>query len=378
MDLVWQLQNSLSYLPPQESRVARFVLENLRFSSGATLEQLAQRAGVSAATLCAFAQSVGCEDLNDFMQQLRKLNQPADDEHAVAPAISGDMDYADTSALEKLAAKAGVAPEMLKRFARSIGREDFGDILFQIRRRLNELSQQEARVAQTVLADVNFAASATIEQLACQAGVSPATITRFAKSVGCEDIRDLRMKLAQASASYSPYMTTPAIGSLPATWQQRLSGVEQALRQQLQQNQQNQPASYARAATLLQQARGVAIFTAGGNDALYGLQVQHQLMALGITTTLSQELALIGMNAAMLNGDQVLLVISADKSAAGLQSATLQARTKGVPVIALAAPADPLAPMADTLLALPDDPGLARYGLLMALDLLSMEIGTGQ
>ncbi|MEQ4531240.1 MAG: hypothetical protein ABN478_08070, partial [Mixta sp.] len=60
------------------------------------------------------------------------------------------------------------------------------------------------------------------------------------------------------------------------------------------------------------------------------------------------------------------------------QSATLQARTKGVPVIALAAPADPLAPMADTLLTLPDDPGLARYGLLMALDLLSMEIGTGQ
>lgn len=375
MDLVWQLQNSLSYLPPQESRVARFVLENLRFSSGATLEQLAQRAGVSAATLSAFAQSVGCEDLNDFMQQLRKLNQPADDEHAVAPAVNGDMDYADTSALEKLAAKAGVAPEMLKRFARSIGREDFGDILFQIRKRLNELSQQEARVAQTVLADVNFAASATIEQLASQAGVSPATITRFAKSVGCEDIRDLRMKLAQASAGYSPYMTTPATSSLPATWQQRLSGVEQALRQQLQQN---QSASYARAATLLQQARGVAIFTAGGNDALYGLQVQHQLMALGITTTLSQELALIGMNAAMLNGDQVLLVISADKSAAGLQSATLQARTKGVPVIALAAPADPLAPMADTLLTLPDDPGQARYGLLMALDLLSMEIGTGQ
>lgn len=375
MDLVWQLQNSLSYLPPQESHVARFVLENLRFSSGATLEQLAQRAGVSAATLSAFAQSVGCEDLNDFMQQLRKLNQPADDEHAVAPAVNGDMDYADTSALEKLAAKAGVAPEMLKRFARSIGREDFGDILFQIRKRLNELSQQEARVAQTVLADVNFAASATIEQLASQAGVSPATITRFAKSVGCEDIRDLRMKLAQASASYSRYMTTPAASSLPATWQQRLSGVEQALRQQLQQN---QPASYARAATLLQQARGVAIFTAGGNDALYGLQVQHQLMALGITTTLSQELALIGMNAAMLNGDQVLLVISADKSAAGLQSATLQARTKGVPVIALAAPADPLAAMADTLLALPDDPGLARYGLLMALDLLSMEIGTAQ
>jgi DNA-binding MurR/RpiR family transcriptional regulator len=375
MDLVWQLQHSLNTLPPQESRVARFVLENLRFSSGASLEQLALWAGVSAATLSAFAQSVGCEDLNDFMQQLRKLNQPADDEHRVAPAVNGDMDYADTSSLEKLAAKAGVAPEMLKRFARSIGREDFGDILFQIRKRLNELSQQEARVAQAILADVNFAASATIEQLASQAGVSPATITRFAKSVGCEDIRDLRMKLAQASASYSPYMTTPAASTLPAAWQQRLNGIEQALRQQLQQN---QPASYARAAALLQQARGVAIFTAGGNDALYGLQVQHQLMALGITTTLSQELALIGMNAAMLNEDQVLLVISADKSAAGLQSATLQARTRGVPVIALAAPADPLAPMADTLLALPNDPALARYGLLMALDLLSAEIGTEQ
>ena len=372
MDLVWQLQTSLSRLPPQQSRVARFVLENLHFSSSATLTQLAQLAGVSNATLSAFARSVGCQDLNDFMQQLRALDKPGEHENAVSPAITGDVDYANPSSLEKLAAKAGVGPEMLKRFARSIGREDFGDILFQIRKRLNELSQQEARVAQTVLDDVSFAASATIEQLASQAGVSPATITRFAKSVGCEDIRDLRMKLAQACASYSPYRSAPGASTLPAAWQQRLSAIEQAMRQQLQQS---QPESYACAAALLRQARGVAIFTAGGNDAIYGLQVQHQLMSQGITTTLSQELALIGMNAAMLNVDQVLLVLSAAASAPELQSATLQARAKGVPVIVLAAGHDALAAMADTLLALPDDPALARYGLLMALDLLSAESG---
>lgn len=375
MDLVWQLENGLNTLPRPQSRLARFVLDNLRFSGSATLEQLALRAGVSTDTLSAFARSVGCRDLDDFMQQLRSLNHPGAPDGQVPPAVTGDLDYAMSSSLEKVAVNAGVSAETLKRFARSIRREDFNDILFQIRKRLNELSQQEGRVARAVLDDVNFAASATIEQLASYAGVSPATITRFAKSVGCEDIRELRMKLAQASASHSPYLSSPAAAMPSSAGEQRLATVQQALHQQLQQN---VPAHYAQAARLLGQARGVTIIANGGSEAIFGLQVQHQLMAQGLMSTLCQEAALIGMSVAMLERDQLLLALAIGPSGAAIRNAALQARARDIPVIALTTATDPLASLADTLLVLPDDPGLARYGLLMTLDLLKAEAEKGE
>jgi len=37
MDLVWQLENGLNTLPRPQSRLARFVLDILRFSVSATL-----------------------------------------------------------------------------------------------------------------------------------------------------------------------------------------------------------------------------------------------------------------------------------------------------------------------------------------------------
>nr|WP_229655780.1 MurR/RpiR family transcriptional regulator [Pantoea sp. 201603H] len=369
MNIVWQIQTGLDRLPPQQSRVARFVLDNLRFSSTASIEQLAAKSGVSTKTLTIFARSVGCKDLDDFLKQLRALHQNQIDENSVQPAIAGDIDYATTTTLEKLAAKAGIGPETLKRFARSIGREDFSDILFQIRCRLNELSQQEARVARTILDDVDFASSATIEQLASQAGVSPATITRFAKSVGCEDIRDLRMKLAQASAAHSRYLPArEVVSNLPESWQQQLSRMQGAIQQQLQRS---SPENYQSAAGILERARSVQIFALGGVDIAFATQLQLQLLENGIVATLCQDVNLMRMTAATLNDDHALLVLATGEADHNLQSATLQAREHGLPIVALTADRNPLANMATVLLPLPDSTIQARYGVLMAMDLLT-------
>ncbi|QKJ85512.1 RpiR family transcriptional regulator [Paramixta manurensis] len=368
MDIVWQLQSGLKHLPPQQTRVARFVLDNLRFSSTATLEELAAKAGVSTETLSVFARSVGCQDLDDFLRQLRALSHPHPDENSVQPAISGDHDYATTTTLEKLAAKAGIGPDLLKRFARSIGREDFSDILFQIRHRLNELSQQEARVARCVLEDVNFAASATIEQLATQAGVSPATITRFAKSVGCEDIRDLRMKLAQASAAHSRYLPVQETASaLPAEWERYLSEVQQTLRQQLLQIPHQ---AFSQAATTLRQARSVHIFARGAQDSACAAQLQYQLMEKGIAASFCHEENLMRMTAATLNDDHALVVFASGTADASLQSAALEAHRRGLPIIAFTTEDNPLAALSHQRLTLPTSAIHARYGVMMTIDLL--------
>ena len=73
------------------------------------------------------------------------------------------------------------------------------DILYQIRARQDAFSAGEGRIAKLMLEDVGFAASASLEELSQRAEVSTATLSRFARSVGCRDLRDLRLQLAQAS-----------------------------------------------------------------------------------------------------------------------------------------------------------------------------------
>lgn len=83
------------------------------------------------------------------------------------------------------------------------------DIVFQIRSRRDDLSVTERKVADAILDNIIWSASATVDQLAAKASVSIATISRFARTVGCEDTRDLKMKLAQASTVGSRFLTPP-------------------------------------------------------------------------------------------------------------------------------------------------------------------------
>jgi len=74
------------------------------------------------------------------------------------------------------------------------------DIVTRLSQRAAELRPAERKVAQTVLSDIAEAATGSIQTLAERAGVSEASVTRFAKAMGCRDVRELKLKLAQAAA----------------------------------------------------------------------------------------------------------------------------------------------------------------------------------
>ncbi len=106
------------------------------------------------------------------------------------------------------------------------------DIVGQLQEGMRRFSAQESRVATFILQNLSFTASASIDELAASAGVSPATITRFARSVGCDDIRDLRKQLAQASERRAS-STTPDSAALPVAWRDKLSSLGVTLTRQL-------------------------------------------------------------------------------------------------------------------------------------------------
>src|ERR1700726_1070643 len=74
------------------------------------------------------------------------------------------------------------------------------DIVARIAERAPELRTAERKVAALILDDLTGASRASIGALAKKAEVSIATVTRFAKAVGCQDVRELKLRLAQAAA----------------------------------------------------------------------------------------------------------------------------------------------------------------------------------
>lgn len=355
MDIVYQLVHGLSGLPAQESRLARFFLDNFAQIPDATMEELAAKAGVSPATLQHFARSIGCDDINDFIGQVRHQQQESSQQTPAAPML-GDAAWMDPSTLQALAKNAGVGSEILERFSHSIGRESSSDILGQIRNRLNDFSQQESRVAQTILEDVSFAASATIDQLATAAGVSPATITRFARAAGCEDIRDLRMKLAQAS-------TPVSAGDMPAPWREKLGNVQHALNSQLCEL---LPSAMNQAIARLKQAKAVHIFSASAADTPFASLLQYRLLTQGYPANICQDGAMMSITASMLGKGQVLVIFAGSAPENSLIAASHQARRLGAELVIIGQEVGAFIHREDIHLPLKD----TRYGALLVIDLL--------
>ena len=241
------------------------------------------------------------------------------------------------------------------------------DIVGQLQEGLVRFSAQESRVAAFILKNLSFTASASIDELAASAGVSPATITRFARSVGCEDIRDLRKQLAQASERRASWLA-PDSNALPAAWRDALSYLGSTLAQQLANTSET---AVEKLKSRLREARAVHCFALGAQDTALASLLQHQLLPAGIAINLCQDASLMRMTASTLSDDHLLLVLVTAEADTVLHSATLQARTQGVTIIALTPPQHALANMAADIIPLPDSPQLARYALLLLVDLLN-------
>ncbi|SFT47949.1 DNA-binding transcriptional regulator, MurR/RpiR family, contains HTH and SIS domains [Kosakonia arachidis] len=314
MDLLWHLQQPSQSFDTQESKLAQFILNNLPEQATATRESLIIKTGVSPDVLSRFALSAGCRDLDDFFLQLRQAGQLR-----------------------------GSEPK---------------EILDIIRNRQAVLSQQESRVASTILKDLEFAASATIEQLASRAKVSAATITRFARSVGCDDIRDLRMRLAFASA-HSERVNEHI--------SPQLARINVALQQQWQDG---DTRCWQQAAIALRKARSVLMIGAAGPETLLVGEVIRRLKSANLNIIWIPDDSLLRMTISRLQPDDLLLILAPDVSNNDVDRAVHHAQIQHIPVIAFCPPGQAIINHISYWLPLPEDVSMSNYGILFALDQL--------
>jgi DNA-binding MurR/RpiR family transcriptional regulator len=192
---------------------------------------------------------------------------------------------------------------------------------------------------------------ANVEELAARAEVSAPTIVRFARAVGCDGLRDLKLKLAAALAVGAPYLhrsvsaddsaadvvrnVVGSVTSVLAEWQRQLV-----------------PADIERAAEAMHRARRVDCFGTGATSHFLAQDMQARLFRLGITTNAFSDAHLQLVAAATQTKADVLFAISFVGRMPALLEAAAVAKGHGATLIALTRTHTPLAAMADIVLSI--------------------------
>lgn len=252
------------------------------------------------------------------------------------------------------------------------------DILTRIAERGPTLRLAEQKVAQVILADLAGAAASSINDLARMAGVSEASVTRFAKAIGCRDVRDLKLRLAQATAVGQRFLRPDTVrGEEPAP-QTLADRLHHDVLDVLEVNRQLIDEEHVeRAARLLLDARMIYAFGMGGGSSLMSDEARYRLARLGRPVASYQDALLQKMVAATLAKEDVVLAFSVTGNVPEMLASCDIAREYGARVVAVTALGSALAARADVLLpvrALETDfifkPSASRYGLLLVLDVL--------
>jgi RpiR family transcriptional regulator, carbohydrate utilization regulator len=277
------------------------------------------------------------------------------------------------------------------------------DIVTRIAGRVPELRPAEREVAALILDDLASAARASIGELAQRAGVSIASVTRFAKAVGCADVRELKLRLAQAAAVGERFLRGAAAGSAggingsdkAAGGRRRgkdtapealASRVYDEIHTALARNHELlREAPFAEAAAALRAARMIYVFGMGGGSTALADEMRFRLVRLGRPVASYQDSLLQRMVASTMSPECAVIALSVTGRVPELLDSCRVARDYGAKVIALTAPASPLAALADCLVPIVASetdfiykPSSSRYAMMMALDVLVTELALTQ
>ncbi|MCA0938562.1 MurR/RpiR family transcriptional regulator [Salipiger pacificus] len=239
-----------------------------------------------------------------------------------------------------------------------------------------KLSHSEQRIADLVLKDIDFATNASITDLAARAEVSPPTVTRFCRRLGCNSFSDFKVTLAKSSYVGLRYLRPEAKSSTPSEVAEDI--VTKAQKALFMMHDALDMAAMERAAQTLSGAEMIYAFGSGGNSSMIVNEMQNRLFRLGARITTSTDHGMQMMQASAVTPRDVVIGSSFSGRNAELVRAFGLARDQGAKTIALTQSGSPVAEAADMVLAvdLPEGenifrPSSTRYAMLAVVDILA-------
>ncbi|MBP7241017.1 MurR/RpiR family transcriptional regulator [Amaricoccus sp.] len=240
----------------------------------------------------------------------------------------------------------------------------------------NRLSGLEKQLAQVILADVEFAVNASIVDLAERAEVSPPTVTRFCRRLGCQGYADFKLQLARSSFVGLRYLRPESEGKTPATVAEDI--VTKAQNALYQMHQALDIAAVEKAATTLRAAGMIHAFGSGGNSSMIVNELQNRLFRLGCRISASSDHAMNLMIAAASGPGDVVFCSSFSGRNAELVHCLGVLRERGTPTIALTQSGSPVAQATDLVIGVDLPEGLnifrptsTRFACLAVIDIVA-------
>ena len=232
-----------------------------------------------------------------------------------------------------------------------------------------------------VLGDVEFAVRASNGILAQRAGVSEPTVTRFCRTIGCDGVRDFKLRLAQSLVVGTDYFRDPPhvqdSSRLPywnSVFRHASAAISQAERQLDE--------SKVRAAVdILANAKRVLVFGVGGGSTALAQDTQYRLFRYGINVTAYSDTYLMRMASSTVGAEDALIVLSATGRTTEVLDATRIAHQYHAKVVAITRSGTRLAEAADVALTIdvPEVPEVlkptaSRFAFMVTIDLLATGI----
>ncbi|MDF2097389.1 MurR/RpiR family transcriptional regulator [Aquibaculum arenosum] len=257
------------------------------------------------------------------------------------------------------------------------------DILSLIKDSYGELRPAERRVADAVLADVTFSVGASNAEIARRADVSEPTVTRFCRAIGCDGVRDFKLKLAQSVVVGRLYLTPMAPGEPGEDGSPLWNVVFQEVRNALSAVEHSvDPRAVLKAADMIARAGKVLVFGLGGSSSFLALETENRLFRYGITVAAHSDPYVMKMTASTLKRNDLVIAISGTGRTREVVEAVALAKHYRAGALAITAPNTDLASTADVALTVdipeypdPLKPTASRYAFLAIIDLVSTAVG---
>ncbi|MBN8889862.1 MAG: hypothetical protein ABS99_02980 [Acetobacteraceae bacterium SCN 69-10] len=243
----------------------------------------------------------------------------------------------------------------------------------------DDLSPAERRVADFVLAHAARVPRMNLASLAAEAAVSEPTVIRFARSLGCDGIPDLKIRVAQSLAAGAPYVhaAIDAGDDLHAIADKVFaSSVDtlQSLRRHIDMQ------AIARAVDAIAAASRID-FIGNGLSSVAARDAEQKFMRLGLPTMRHGDTHLQRMSVVTLTPRDLAVVFSYTGQLRDIVRTTEMARAQGATVIGITRSGSALATLCDILIAVDTQentfvyaPMATRLAHLVVVDLLSTAV----
>jgi DNA-binding MurR/RpiR family transcriptional regulator len=250
------------------------------------------------------------------------------------------------------------------------------DIFSTLQEEKPRLSPSENRIADILLNDFEFAVNASIIELAEKADVSPPTVTRFCRRLGCESFSDFKVQLARTAYVGMRYLKPEPKSTNPGDVAQDI--ITKAQNALFLLHRSLDLAAIELAAERLARADMIYAFGSGGNSSMIASELQNRLFRFGLHVTASSDHGMQLMMAAAAKQNDVLIGSSFTGRNTELVRAFALARESKVTTIALTQSNSPVAQEAENVV--PIDlqernnnfrPTSTRIAYLAAVDILA-------